>query len=71
MNIGDKRTLKRDVVEPACGDHPAFLMGREGEVVKIVDITERKDYSILVEGEKTNIGKPWWASEDDFSTEEN
>ena len=70
IDVGDVKTLSHDVIEPACGDHPAFLMGREGEQVEILEITKRKDYNILVEG-STNPKKPWWANKDDFINETN
>ena len=63
--IGDKPALKHECVEAACGDHPAFLMGRKGEVVEIVDIDPDRAYPFVVKG-PTNPGKEWRASAEDF-----
>lgn len=62
--------LARDIVEPACGDHPAFLMGRKGEKViirKIYPADEKYAQALYsVESIETNPGKTWWAWEEDM-----
>lgn len=63
---GDTARLVDVIVEPACGDHPAFLMGRKGERVKIIEArTYPGKLPYLVEG-PTNKGKPWWAGDCDL-----
>jgi hypothetical protein len=66
MKPGDKVYLAREIVEPADGDHPTFLMGVQGEQVTIVDyLPERPTLKYLVEG-PTNPGKPWYATREDL-----
>ena len=65
FDIGDCAYLSKEITEPACGDHPAFLMGAKGEKVKIIDKRTGSRLGYLVEG-PTNKGKPWRAGTDDL-----
>lgn len=66
LEIGDEVVLVDDIIEPACGDHPAFLMGRKGEFVVIREKrTLPGRLPFLVEG-PSNPGNPWWAGPGDF-----
>lgn len=65
FEVGDYAYLGREIVEPACCDHPAFLMGQKGERVRIVEKVKHKECRYLVEG-PTNAGKPWYASGDEL-----
>ncbi|MCH9735813.1 MAG: hypothetical protein K0U78_14885 [Actinomycetia bacterium] len=40
---GEFAYLSRRIVEPACGDHPALLLGRFAEKVKLIDYNENTD----------------------------
>ena len=35
---------KKDVIEHACGDHPAFLLCSKGQKLKIMKLFSKKDY---------------------------
>ena len=71
FEIGSEQTLARDIVEPATGDHPQFLMGRKGERVKIIGYDPNPVlYPYLVEG-PTNPKKLWRANRVDFLTSDN
>jgi len=69
MNIfkqGDSVYLAHDIIDPASGDHPAFLLGRKGEKVVIVRVYKNKTaYPYEIEGE-TNSGSTWFASSKDL-----
>lgn len=65
LTVGDTATLAREIVVPATGDHPAFLMGKKGEVVTVVKLHDVGVYPYIVEG-PTNPGKPWAACDVDF-----
>ena len=65
FGLGTKPYLAREIVEPATGDHPAFLMGQKGEQVEILDYKEGATYPYRVEG-PTNAGKPWLAKSSDL-----
>lgn len=65
FEIGESAYLAREIVEPASGDHPAFLMGKKGELVKILAIDPGRHYPFTVEG-PTNPGKPWRAESNDL-----
>lgn len=65
FEVGGTAYLAREIVEPASGDHPAFLMGVKGEQVKILAIDEDRHYPFTVEG-STNPGKPWRAESNDL-----
>lgn len=60
FSVGDSAYLARDVIEHATEDHPAFLMGKSGERVQILEYRLGYDFPYLVEG-PTNPGKPWGA----------
>ena len=66
LEVGEHYYLSREIIEPACEDHPAFLMGARGEKVKLIEHDPtRTEYPYLVEG-PTNPGKPWRACRDDL-----
>ena len=65
LEIGSYAYLRNEITEPACGDHPQFLMGKKGERVKIVGTNKTYDYT--VEG-STNPGKQWHVNEDELTT---
>jgi len=58
FEAGAEVYLTKEIIEPACGDHPDFLMGRKGEKVIILEVDENHHYPYSVEG-PTNPGKPW------------
>jgi len=64
---GARVFLCREIVEPACDDHPAFLMGIKGEAVDILEIKKEawREYPILVQG-TTNKNKPWYVKRSDI-----
>ena len=65
MDKGNFVYICREIIEPACGDHPAFLMGQEGERVQIIEVDNKKAFPYTVEG-PTNLGKPWGARREDL-----
>lgn len=65
FEINSHAYLVKEIVEPACGDHPAFLMGRKGERVKILSKDGNTTYPYSVEG-PTNPGKSWKACASDL-----
>lgn len=65
FEIGSSAYLAREIIEPATGDHPAFLMGEKGEQVKVVGYSESSHYPYEVEG-STNPDKLWLALADDL-----
>ena len=48
MKVGDFVHLKREIIEPATGDHPAFVLGRKNEKVQIISIAAGAVYPYLV-----------------------
>jgi hypothetical protein len=67
VRVGDEVVLTDDIIEPANGDHPEFLLGKKNETVKILKReTIQGVYAYLVEG-PTNPGKPWRAGVGDFT----
>jgi hypothetical protein len=65
--VGDKAVLTSDIIESTCGDHPAFLLGKKGEIVVIKAISNLLGaYPFLVEG-PTNSDKPWYAGYSDLT----
>ncbi len=66
LKVGCFMYLSKEIIEPACEDHPEFLMGEKGEKVKVLKINpSTSTYPILVEG-PTNPGKPWYANASDL-----
>ena len=65
FEVGKKLYLSREIIEPACGDHPEFLLGRFGEQVEIKSIESDHPYPYSVEG-PTNRGKEWRAEAKDL-----
>ena len=63
FKTGGYAYLSREIVEPATGDHPAFLMGAFAEKVKIIEKTYGQEF--LVEG-PSNPGKPWFCETRDL-----
>ena len=58
---GSKLRILRDLIEPACGDHPAFLMAVKGEIVTLVEVVcERERYPLLVHGSTTSKGETFY-----------
>ena len=68
FEVGSYAYLAREVTEPACGDHPMFLLGKKGERVKILGKDDHR-YPYTVEG-PTNPGKPWRAEAADMMKRE-
>ena len=65
--VGDELVLTADIIEPASGDHPEFLLGKKNEIVKVLKCEPIQGvYAYLVEG-PTNPGKPWRAGVGDFT----
>lgn len=68
INIGSEQMLARDIIGSATEDHPAFLLGKKGEKVKVIGYIAKADsYPYLVKG-PTNQGKVWRACSSDFVT---
>ncbi len=65
FEVGEFAYLARQIIEPACEDHPDFLMGEKGERVEILEVRDTGIYPYLVEG-PTNKGKPWKACAKDL-----
>lgn len=65
MNVGDRVYLSHEIIEPACEDHPSFLMGVKGEEVEIKAVDDKHKFAYTVEG-PTNPGKTWYASRTDL-----
>lgn len=63
--VGDTAYLARKIIEPATGDHPAFLMGVKGEKVTIQEVLEGRTYPYKVTG-STNGDNAWYCSTDDL-----
>lgn len=63
---GEYAYLGYEIVEGACEEHPAYLMGNKGEKVLVLEVYNRSNgVSYSVEG-PTNPGKPWYAYDRDL-----
>ena len=60
IEVGSEMYLSAMIVEPACEDHPEFLLGKMGEKVKVCEIII-PDQLYSVEALETNPGKHWKA----------
>ncbi len=51
MKVGDVVFARRDIIEPATGDHPEFLMAVVGDRLRVVHYATRSGmtYPVLVE----------------------
>jgi len=61
IEIGGTYYLKKRIIQPATGDHPAFIMGEKNDSV-LVTASHRDNNSktsLTVEGVETNKGKEW------------
>lgn len=65
FEVGNFAYLSKTIIEPACGEHPSFLMGYHAEKVKILEIDFSQKYPYTVEG-PSNPGKPWRAEGKDL-----
>lgn len=63
FKIGDTVVSKCELVDSACGDHPAFLLCSKGQKLKIKELFSKEEYPIYgkdsyaVQDEKARYGE--------------